>query len=336
MKKIIIIGILISMCLGFSSCNDEWEEELYTKMVSFKAPVGSNGIYDIYMRYKEDGTGQYKIPVILSGSQSNKEHMSIVIGVDNDTLNILNNEKFASGRTDLWYKQLPEKFYSFPSTTCEFAPGEDVKTYTIDFNLKDIDLSEKWVLPLTIVKNDGYVQNTRKGWNKALLGINLFNDYSGWYSSKGMNIYIDGSENDPATEDTRQCRVVDDRTVFFYAGTIWDEDVNRGRYKVMARFEEGTKNSSGDIEGKITLYSGDPENKAQIEPTGNCSYIYQVIKHPTKPYLERRITTMYLDYKYTDFTTSEKNPTRFHAKGNMSLERQYNTLIPDEEQAILW
>ena len=45
---------------------------------------------------------------------------------------------------------------------------------------------------------------------------------------------------------------------------------------------------------------------------------------------------MYLDYKYTDITSDPKNPMRFHVMGNMTMERKYNTQIPDEDQAILW
>ena len=39
MKKISIYLVFFSILLSFSSCNDEWEDELYVKMVSFKAPV---------------------------------------------------------------------------------------------------------------------------------------------------------------------------------------------------------------------------------------------------------------------------------------------------------
>ena len=46
--------------------------------------------------------------------------------------------------------------------------------------------------------------------------------------------------------------------------------------------------------------------------------------------------TIYLDYKFTDYTTDPSNPLRYHVKGNMSMERLYNLLIPDTDQAILW
>ncbi len=336
MKKIFLFALGAITFLSLSSCNDEWKDELYAQMVSFKAPRGVNGVYDIYMRYNADGTGQYQLPLIVSGTTPNSTGLDVNIGVDNDTLAILNKAQFAVGRNDLWFRQLPEQFYTFASPTCHIPAGSNSENYTINFNLKGLDLNEKWVLPLTIEPSNSYVQNIRKGWYKALLNINLFNDYSGRYSATNMNIYIDGTTNDPAVEDSRTARVVDDKSVFFYAGTVWEEDVNRSKYKVIVTFGEGTKDADGNITGPITITAGDPSNEVNIEQSGACTYTYRVTKHPTKPYIERRITTMYLDYKYSDITSDPSNPIRFHCQGNMTMERQYNTNIPDEEQAISW
>lgn len=341
MKKKYIFAALAFAGLGLSSCSDdlganyEQKDELYRQMVSFKAPVGTNGVYDIYMRYKEDGTASYKLPVLVSGTATNGNDISVNIGVDNDTLGILNTERFAVNREDLWFRQLPESFYSFDSDKCVIKKGQNTALYPINFNMQGIDLSEKWVLPLT-VKDGNYEKNTRKGYYKALLGINLFNDYSGTYAANTMNVYLDGETNDPATVANRTCRVVDDKTIFFYAGTIWDEDVNRSLYKVNVRFEEGTVQDDGSVRGKLTVTSGDPQNRVGLESYGDCYYTYVKKAHATRPAIERRLVTLFINYRYTDITTDPTNPTRMNCKGTMSLERLYNTLIPDEEQAYLW
>ena len=156
MKKVYILGIMLCACTLFNSCNDEWNEELYREMISFKAPIGSNGVHDIYVRYQSDGSGAFQLPVIV---------------------NRLNQEKYLD-RRDLWYKQLPERFYSFPTeNVCHIPAGKNVQTYDIDFHLEGLDLNEKWVLPLMIDKDPSYAQNVRKGYYKALLNIHLFNDY---------------------------------------------------------------------------------------------------------------------------------------------------------------
>lgn len=50
MKKIFLFAIMAITGMTFTACNNEWEDELYTQMVSFKASRGSNGVYNIYMR----------------------------------------------------------------------------------------------------------------------------------------------------------------------------------------------------------------------------------------------------------------------------------------------
>ena len=67
MRKLYILGMILGMYATFSACNDEWKDELYTQMLSFKAPLGDNGLSEIYVRYQPDGTGIYQLPVIVSG-----------------------------------------------------------------------------------------------------------------------------------------------------------------------------------------------------------------------------------------------------------------------------
>lgn len=99
MRKLYILGMILGMYATFSACNDEWKDELYTQMLSFKAPLGDNGLSEIYVRYQPDGTGIYQLPVIVSGSKSNSRNIDAKIAVDEDTLRILNQEKFPVGRT---------------------------------------------------------------------------------------------------------------------------------------------------------------------------------------------------------------------------------------------
>lgn len=62
MRKLYILGMILGMYATFSACNDEWKDELYTQMLSFKAPLGDNGLSEIYVRYQPDGTGIYQLP----------------------------------------------------------------------------------------------------------------------------------------------------------------------------------------------------------------------------------------------------------------------------------
>ena len=89
MKKLYILGMMLGVCAVFSSCNDEWKDELYVEMVSLKAPLGSQGVHDIYVRYQSDGSGSFLLPVIVSGSRENARNIDVKISVDNDTLDFV-------------------------------------------------------------------------------------------------------------------------------------------------------------------------------------------------------------------------------------------------------
>ena len=159
MRKLYILGMILAMCATFSACNDEWKEELYTQMISFKAPLGDNSLNEIYVRYQPDGSGIYRLPVIVSGSQKNSRDIHVKISVDEDTLHILNKERFPVNREDLWYKPLKQQYYSFESDMCNIPAGKDIELYPIHFNLTGLELDEKYVLPLTVEEDPSYKQN---------------------------------------------------------------------------------------------------------------------------------------------------------------------------------
>ena len=339
MRKLYILGMMLGVSAMFSACNDEWKDELYQQTISFKAPVGDNGLSEIYVRYQPNGAGIYQLPVIVSGSKTNNRDVDVKISVDEDTLRTLNQARFPADRQDIWYVPLAEKHYSFESNVCHIPAGESIKLYPINFNFTGLELDDKYVLPLTIEEDPSYMPNKYKGRYKALLGVNLFNNYSGTYNTTLMNIYIEGTSSDPAKVDTRVARVVNENTIFFYAGSTWKEDEERSRYKVFVEFQEGTKDADGTIKGKLRVY-GSPdeigEKKTNIEPLGECTYEKRVVQHETIKYMERHLTTLELSYKYTDVTSNKKYPVTYEVKGSMTMERQINPLIPDEDQAIEW
>lgn len=333
MRKLYILGMILGMYATFSACNDEWKDELYTQMLSFKAPLGDNGLSEIYVRYQPDGTGIYQLPVIVSGSKSNSRNIDAKIAVDEDTLRILNQEKFPVGRQDLWYVPLAEQHYSFESNICHIPAGENIQLYPIHFNFNGLELDEKYVLPLTIEEDPSYVQNKYKGRYKALLGVNLFNDYSGTYNTTLMNIYIEGTTTDPAKVDTRLARVVDENTIFFYAGSTWVEDENRSRYKVFVEFEEGTEDEEGTIKGKLRLYGDEGEPGINIRPLGECKYEKRIIQHETIKYMERHLTTLELSYKYIMAGKKKLQETRSVRLQELLLKAQRTNLAEDAQAA---
>ena len=334
MKKLhtcIAASALALLTLG--ACNDEWKDELYTHMVSLKAPVGDEGVCDVYLRYETDGEVIYDLPVLRSGSTLAGNAVDVYIEEDPDTLETFNNEKYQY-RTDLYFQQLTTDYYEFLSPSCHIPAGSNKELFQIKFKFKGLDLSQEWVLPLTIKDDPAYVANYRKGWRKALLHVLPFNDYSGNYSASAMNIYFADSNQTPLVVDTRRAYVVDENTVFFYAGTKRDDAIDRQTYKINVKFEEATTVSEDSRSGNLTVTAVNPDIDFRVE--GQPTYEIREEMDATQPYLKHQYFTLRMTYYYTDITTSEDNPTEFRAEGSMTMERKINTLIPDQDQAIQW
>lgn len=331
MRKLYVYLIILVATALCSSCNNEWEDEQYESYISFKAPVNADtGVTDVYVRYKEDGKVTYRLPVIVSGSNTNQKDMDIHVAVDLDTLNTLNRERFST-REELWYEALEENKFEFPEVI-HIPAGSNVALLDVDFKLNNLNMVNKWVLPLTIVDNASYnyQSHPRKNYAKALLKIIPFNDYSGSYSTTTMEVYIknqDGSfDKKPLTTNTRTAYVVDDNTIFFYVGLMGEELEQRETYKICMHFDE--ENMTVDITAP---------HKEEIYFKNNVIPNYSVaeIMDSTRPYLMHRYVSFTIDYDFAD-VTSAPEPIYYKVQGTMMLERNFNKQIPDEDQQIEW
>ncbi len=340
MKKIYVYLMILVATVLNAACNNEWEDEQYEQYVSFKAPIpsGGEGVTDIYVRYREDGKVTYQLPVIVSGSTINSQDRDVHIIVDKDTLRTLNIERFSLTRPELWYEALEEDKYEFPEAV--YIPsGSCVGLLDIDFTLKDIDMVDKWVLPLSIVDDPsyGYQSHPRKNYAKALLRVIPFNDYSGSYTASTMKVFLyneDGTvDKNALTETNRTGFVVDDNTVFFYAGLIGedlDKEIRR-KYKLNVTFKE---------DETLDIVPDDPNNEMKFELIGTPSYSVTEIFDATRPYLLHRYVQIMFEYDFQDFTYggsgTEVIPIKYKVEGSMTLQRNINTQIPDEDQQIEW
>lgn len=340
------LTVLMGTLFILSGCNDEWESELYTRMISLKAPINRDDVSVIYLRYKpDDEKVTFKLPVIVSGSRTNDHDYTVRIGVDNDTLNFLNIDKYTE-RTDLYYKQLPENFYEFPLQSCHIPAGTDVAHFDIDFKFSGLDLVDKWVLPLTVLPDPSYTLNTYKGRQKALLWVMPFNDYSGTYNAASMYVYFGDNTTKYMTASTREARVVDENTIFFYAGITEELAENRGDFKVKCEFlepDEVSEIEDTHAEDGTSLYLKRGKLILSVE---NPALEFEVVGEPTyeikeeldidRPHIIKRFFTLTMEYKYKDTASSENIDFPYRCKGTMLMQRNVSTLIPDEDQAVFW
>ena len=213
MKKLLNTILLVVIVASLASCNDEWKDELYAHYVSFKAPINSKGVTDIYVRYKKDSISTYQLPLIVSGTTTNPKDMNIKVALDPDTLRILNYERFQH-REDLYFTQLESSYYNIPSYSVNIPADSRQGLLPIDFTFKDIDMFHKWLLPLTIVEEPSanYQVHPRKNYKKAMLRVIPFNDYSGVYQATAMKLYPKGSDINALVVSTRPSFVVNDKS----------------------------------------------------------------------------------------------------------------------------
>ncbi|MEG1586666.1 MAG: DUF4973 domain-containing protein [Bacteroidales bacterium] len=325
--KYIRLIIALSAIVFCSSCNNEWEDELFQHYVSFT----KNGVADVYVRYKPDGKVSYQLPLVVSGSNKNQKNLNVQVALGTDTLPILNFERFRK-REDLYFMELDEQYYTIPEAVVNIPAGSCNGLLNIDFSLKDIDLVRNHVLPLIVAEGSNYLPNNRKHYRRAILNIIPFNDYSGTYSATNGYIYDrtrpDG-EQTPLVMNTRITRVVDENSIFFYAGAT-DEDLqDRTVYKIVTKFiPDDEKNESGKLELSAPDASIDFQQK---------SATYKIVKEmdATIPYLEHTYITLNMEYWYDD-VSNPQFPLHYKFVGSMTLERKRNILIPDEDQSFMW
>lgn len=335
-KTVMLMG-LVSVTMLFTACNDDWTDEQYTQYISFRAPLNEQGVTSIYVPFtRKDSLGNprfgagrssYDLPVIVSGSTDNGKDITVHVAHDADTLATLNYARFQN-RRDLWYTDMTP-YATYPETT-QIKAGENTGLLNLQFDFNGIDMVNKWVLPITIVDDPGYnyEKHPRKNYAKAMLRIFPFNDYSGDYNGTTMKIFVKGDEADATAKSLIRGYVVDDKTLFFYAGDIDEDRTDRAHYKVYAHF-------NGDTEGTIDFYT----DNDSINFTTNNQASFRVIEQmdDVRPYLMHRYVIINnIDYNYDDYTSVPGFRTVWGVQGTLTLERQINTQIPDEDQAIQW
>lgn len=68
MKKIYTYLMMLTVSALIISCNEEWSGEQYEHYISFKAPINSDGVSRINVRYKANEATTYQVPLIVSGT----------------------------------------------------------------------------------------------------------------------------------------------------------------------------------------------------------------------------------------------------------------------------
>ena len=329
--RLIMLIILIMPVIVQTSCTDEWKGEQYVKYISFV----NSGYTDTYLNTgAAGGVVHYQIPVEISGSTTNDRDATVTIELDPDTLVAYNKATFFT-RQDLYFLQLDESHYSFPNGMTTVIPaGQNTGTIDIDFKVRDLDLVEKYILPLKITSTSDYTISPIKYYKKTLMHIIPFNYFSGTYAAGAANVTAEGIST-PITLESREMRYVSDSVVFFYAGLCDEDAFDRAKYKVMAQF---------NADHTLTLTADDPNIQLtpilqsvnnNAETVDRCVWTATEEMDALQPFLLIRTVTMDVKYSYYDIS----NPTysvKYTVDGYYTMERRRNTQIPDENQQYIF
>lgn len=317
MKKVYLF-ILSGLLLG-TSCTKEWTEEQYEKEVSFV----KSGVVKVYAKYQsQGGKTTLKVPVMLSGSTGNNADIDVTIDYDKDTLTNLNFDRFRL-RQDLYFVELPQANYSFKSMTTTIPKGSLQGYFELDLKQENMDMINKYVLPIKIVSTSKNNVASRRWFKKSIMQVIPFNDFSDRYSNAGLiwNRDVARDKQKALSTPYRTAWVVDEKSVFFFAGNIDEEAFDRAKYKIIARFNP---------DGTVTLTAPDPAIKFSQK---SGTYTIEKRMDEVQPYLEKTYVTMRLEYSYSDIT----NPAaliNYQFEGPMTLEKVRNIQIPDEDQQV--
>lgn len=332
--------------IAVTSCNDDWTDEQYVQYVSFKAPLDTDGnsvgvttVYVPYTRatetgeplYGASGLSHYNLPVIISGSSDNARDVTAHVA-HSDTLDILNVERFGN-RQELWYNDM-SNFASYPESIL-IPKGENAGLLPINLDFRGIDLNDRYVLPVTVVEKpeDGCFRNPRKNYATAMLRILPYTDYSGVFQATNIKFYLVSggvTDDEPGAMTTVQTYVVDENTVFFYAGTFNENSQLRKYFKIFAKFIPS--NEKGNI-GTVEMYA---END-QLNFVQNKIASYNIIEQAdeVQSYIIRRTLIISdIDYTFNDYKTATGSVITYNVVGNMTMERKLNTQMPIEDQIV--
>ena len=124
--------------------------------------------------------------------------------------------------------------------------------------------------------------------------------------------------------------VIDEQTIFTYAGIVDEDYTDRRKYKIKFAF-------NGETNGSVTISCDNAEEIGfELNKDVTPSFRISSSMDDAKPYLEHRYVIINnVDY-YFNYIPVEGTIIRYHVKGTLTLSRDINTQIPDEDQAIEW
>ena len=281
----IAAGTLMALAaVSAASCSDDLDYELFTKYTYL---MDNGWQEEAEMKIEDDNTVGLSVYFGVNGTTANKKNITLTLGVDPDTLNSYNFDKYKND-TVAYYSLLPSDCYSFdkPSYTIPAGQVNSSAVCMIDLEkLRQHGIYDEYVLPLQITSSQGEPVGP-SAYTKALYLISLENEYSGTYSGNG-NMKQIGTSYTTQVQGKHLYAISNDQC-YIYAGNVDRSTEGGKRFLVNLRFNDDMT---------VTMAAVHPEIK--LKPISG-TYKYKFTENTSDSRKLIRMTTIELKYEYHD------------------------------------
>lgn len=301
------------------SCDDELDDELFEQYTYLK----DNGWVELELEIQDDNTVLCPYYISVNGTSGNKSDIKVTLAADPDTLSAYNLDRFKT-QTHLYYKELPEDYYSFDKTEYLIPAGE-IKAKavaTIDLS-KFASLYEQYVLPIRIASSDGMPTGQSK-YSKSLFFVSFINKFSGVYNGAGtLKMKVGNTEYSDNVPGITLFGM-STNTCYFYAGNVTrTNNLKYDKYVVDAVMDES---------GIISLSSKNADLNIETLST-NLERTYRKHNTDSRYYIE----TATLEFRYSyDGQEEYDSDARYTYEGKLSkiknvLKEDYPNVTLEEQ-----
>lgn len=130
--------------------------------------------------------------------------VTATLALDVEYLNKYNADQAAADEDFEPFEVLPDSAYSISSWDITVAPGEREGKIPIEIVTRKIDLSKKYILPLTIAQSSMKISN----WNHLMINVSAKNQWHGTYLYNGISSLGNAVDETATMETVGQYTVV--------------------------------------------------------------------------------------------------------------------------------
>lgn len=174
--------VLIAATLLVSSClkDNEYFVDFSDYEPNIELPLAAVNVNGPALALFDDAAEptDYYAVINVASMEKPTSPVTAKLALDVEYLNKYNAEQAAADKDYVPYELLPDSAYTISNWDVTIAPGEREGKLPIEIVTRKIDLSKKYILPLTIVESSIKISN----WNHLMINVSAKNQWDGKYT----------------------------------------------------------------------------------------------------------------------------------------------------------